>query len=63
MNDEDLKLELQPLPVKYLHRLAKGRIHRHFRLGKVRLIECMLTLPAEQKMAIATDLQHNGSHY
>jgi superfamily II RNA helicase len=57
MNDEDLKLELQPLPMKYLHRLAKGRIHRHFRLGKVRLIECMLTLPAEQKMAIAMDLQ------
>ncbi|MDH3769639.1 MAG: DEAD/DEAH box helicase [Nitrospirota bacterium] len=58
MNDEDLKRELQPLPVKYLHQLARGRIHRHFRLGKVRLIECMLRLPSEQKMAIATDLQH-----
>jgi superfamily II RNA helicase len=57
MNNEDLKLELQPLPVKNLHQLARGRIHRHFRLGKVQLIECMLTLPAEQKMAIATDLQ------
>jgi superfamily II RNA helicase len=57
MNDEDLKRELQPLPVKYLHQLARGRIRRHFRLGKVRLIECMLTLPEEQKMAIASDLQ------
>ena len=57
MNDEDLKRELQPLPVKHLHQLARGRIRRHFRLGKVRLIECMLTLPEEQKMAIATDLQ------
>ena len=57
MNDEDLKRELQPLPVKHLHQLARGRIRRHFRLGKVRLIECMLTLPEEQKMAIASDLQ------
>jgi superfamily II RNA helicase len=58
MNDKDLKRELQALPVKYLHQLARGRIHRHFRLGKVRLIENILTLPAEQKMAIATALQH-----
>jgi len=57
MNDEDLKRELQPLPVKDLHQLARGRIRRHFRLGKVRLIECMLALPEEQKMAIASDLQ------
>ena len=58
MNDEDLKQELQTLPVKYLHQLARGRIHRHFRLGKVRLIEGILTLPPAQKMAIATALQH-----
>jgi superfamily II RNA helicase len=57
MNDEDLKRELQTLPVKYLHQLGRGRIHRHFRLGKVRLIECMLILPTEQKMAIASELQ------
>jgi len=58
MNDEDLKRKLQPLPVKYLHQLARGRIHRHFRLGKARLIEGMLGLTSEQKMAIAKDLQH-----
>jgi len=57
MNDEDLKRELQLLPVKYLHQLARGRIRRHFRLGKARLIECMMTLPEEQRMAIASDLQ------
>ena len=57
MKDQDLKRELQLLPVKYLHQLARGRIHRHFRLGRVRLIECMLTLPEEQKMAIFSDLQ------
>jgi len=57
MKDQDLKRELQLLPVKYLHQLARGRIHRHFRLARVRLIECMLTLPEEQKMAIFSDLQ------
>ncbi len=60
MKDKDLKQELQSIPVKYLHQLARGRIHRHFRLGKVRLIECMLRLPAEQKMALVTDLQHRA---
>lgn len=60
MNDEDLKRELQSLPVKHLHQLARGSIHRHFRLGKVRLIECMLSLPAEQKTAIAADLQNRA---
>jgi superfamily II RNA helicase len=56
MNDEDLKRELQLLPIKYLHRLANGRIHRHFRLGKRRLIDCLLALPPEQKKAIASEL-------
>lgn len=60
MNDEDLKRELELLAVKYLHQLAKGRIHRHFRLGKVRLIECILTLPKEQRAAIVTNLQHRA---
>ena len=57
MNDEDLRQELQQLPVKYLHRLARGRIHRHFRLGKHQLIECILAFPPDEKIAIATDLQ------
>jgi len=57
MNDEDLKRELQPLPIKYLHQVAKGRIHRHFRLGKRRLIDCLLTLSPDQKKAIASELQ------
>ncbi|MDH5562493.1 MAG: DEAD/DEAH box helicase [Nitrospirota bacterium] len=56
MNDDDLNRELQRLPIKYLHQLAKGRISRHFRLGKRRLIECMLGLPQEHKMALATSL-------
>ncbi len=57
MNDDDLKLKLQTLPVKYLHQFAKGRIHRHFRLGKHRLIDCLLALPPDQKKAIVRELQ------
>ena len=57
MNDEALKRELQFLPVKYLHQIAKGRIHRHFRLGKRRLIDGLLNLRPEQKKSIANELQ------
>ncbi len=57
MNDDELQRELVALPVKYLHRFAKGRIHRHFRLGKRRLIDCLLALSADQKMAIAIEIQ------
>lgn len=57
MNDDDFKQELQSLPMKYLHRMAKGRIHRHFRLGKRRLIDCLLTLPPDQKNALIAEFQ------
>lgn len=64
MNYNDLKLELQSLPVKYLHRLARGRIHRHFRLGKRRLIELLSALPPDQQIAIEAELQqiHAARH-
>lgn len=57
MNDDELKQHLQHLPVKKLHAFAKGHIHRHFRLGKDRLIEEILAFPPDQKIAILTDLQ------
>ena len=57
MNDEDFKEELLALPMKYLHQMAKGRIHRHFRLGKRRLIDCLLTLPPDQKKAMVSEFQ------
>jgi len=57
MNHEDLRLELQNLPVKYLHQMARGRIHRHFRLGKIRLIELILAFPPDQILAIEAELQ------
>lgn len=58
MIDDDLKMELESLPVKYLHQLARGRIHRHFRLGKRRLIELFVSFPPDQQMAIAAEVRH-----
>jgi superfamily II RNA helicase len=57
MNHDDLKIELQNLPVKYLHHMARGRIHRHFRLGKHRLIELILAFPPDQRMAVEAELK------
>lgn len=57
MHQDELRRELQNLPVKYLHQMARGRIHRHFRLGKTRLVELMLAFPADQRLAIETELQ------
>ena len=56
MHHDDLKRELQSLPVKYLHHMARGRIHRHFRLGKHRLVELILAFPPDQILAIETEL-------
>lgn len=57
MNHDELKLELQNLPVKYLHQMARGRIHRHFRLGKHRLVELILAFPPDQILAIEAELR------
>ncbi|MGE0473932.1 MAG: DEAD/DEAH box helicase [Nitrospirales bacterium] len=56
LTDEQFKFELEHLPVRLLHFLAKGRIHRHFRLGKRRLIQFFLSLPEEQLRTIKQDL-------
>jgi superfamily II RNA helicase len=57
MHPDDLKHELQNLPVKYLHHMARGRIHRHFRLGKHRLIELLVSFPSDQRLTIEAELQ------
>lgn len=57
MPHEQLKLELEHLPVRLLHALAKGRVQRHFRLGKRRLIEFFLSLPEDQINTIQLELQ------
>ncbi|MGD9852930.1 MAG: DEAD/DEAH box helicase [Nitrospirales bacterium] len=56
MTDEQFKLELEHLPVRLLHVLAKGRVQRHFRLGKRRLIEFFLSLPDEQLRTVKQEL-------
>ena len=61
MNDTELQRKLASLPIKFLHQFAKGRIHRHFRLGKRRLIDCILALSPDQKLAIANDLEQQSS--
>ena len=57
LSDEQFKLELEHLPVRLLHFLAKGRIKRHFRLGKRRLIEFFFSLPEEELRTLKHELQ------
>jgi len=56
-NDELIGL-LESLPLRHLHKLAQGRVHRHFRLGKHRLLEVLLTLPLESREAFETEVLH-----
>ncbi len=51
---------LETLSVKQLHRLARGRIPRHFRLGKRRLISRILALPKEQRDVIEEDISQES---
>ena len=41
MTTDELEQLLAQQPVGLLHRLARGRIHRHFRAGKRRIIELL----------------------
>src|SRR6476661_2946933 len=56
MTTEELERLLAQQPVSRLHRLAHGRIHRHFRLGKRRLIEALLRHSAEHRAGLESDL-------
>jgi len=63
MNHDDFKLGLQNLPVRYLHKLARGRIPRHFRIGRHQLIELILAFPTDKKIEIEADInQLTRSH-
>lgn len=57
MTTDELEKLLAQQPVGRLHRLARGRIHRHFRLGKRRLIEALLRHSAENRGGFESDLQ------
>lgn len=55
MTTDELEQLLAQQPVNVLHRLARGRIHRHFRAGKRRLIE--LLLQHANRTGLESDLQ------
>ncbi len=57
MTTEELEKLLAQQPVSRLHRLARGRISRHFRLGKRRLIEALLRQTSENRAGLESDLQ------
>ncbi len=56
MNNDALAKYLAGLSVRLLHRLAKNRVRRHFRMGKTRLIQSLLALSPEQRAEIETTL-------
>ena len=57
MTTDELEKVLAQQPVGHLHRLARGRIHRHFRLGKRRLIDALLRHSVENRAELESDLQ------
>jgi len=57
MTTEELERLLAEQPVNRLHRLARGRIHRHFQMGKRRLIEALLRCTPENRPGLESDLQ------
>ena len=56
MTTDELEQLLAQQPVSRLHRLAQGRIHRHFRLGKRRLIEALLRHSTDNRAGLESDL-------
>lgn len=57
MTPDELEKLLVGQPVSRLHRLARGRIPRHFRFGKRRLIEALLRHSAENRAGLEADLK------
>lgn len=56
MTNDGLEKHLAGLPVRLLHHLAKKRVHRHFRMGKTRLIQSLLALSPDQRAEVETVL-------
>ncbi len=57
MTTDELEKLLAQQPVGRLHRLAQGRIHRHFRLGKRRLIDALLRHSSDNRAGLESDLK------
>lgn len=56
MTTDELEKLLAVQPVSLLHQLGRGRIPRHFRLGKRRLIEALLRSTATNRAGLESDL-------
>ena len=56
MTHDELETHLTALSGRLLRDLARGRISRHFRMGKIRLIHALLTLPPDQRSQIEAEL-------
>lgn len=57
MTSDELEKLMAQMPVSRLHRLAHGRVHRHFRLGKRKLIEALLRCAPENRPGLESDIQ------
>ncbi|MEE8492850.1 MAG: DEAD/DEAH box helicase [Nitrospirales bacterium] len=57
MTTGELERLLLEQPVGTLHQLARGRINRHFRLGKRRLVEALLRCTPEKRAGLESDLK------
>ncbi len=57
MTTDELEQLLAQQPVAVLHRLARGRVHRHFRAGKRRLIELLLQHSSQNLAGLESDLR------
>ena len=56
MTKNELERRLTDLPGRLLHNLAKGRVSRHFRMGKARLVQSLLNLSPEQRTEIGVEI-------
>jgi superfamily II RNA helicase len=56
MTTDELERLLAEQPVSLLHRLARGRVQRHFRAGKRRLIELLLRHSSQNRSGLESDL-------
>ena len=57
MTADELEQLLAQQPMALLHRLAHGRVQRHFRAGKRRLIELILQHSSQNRAGLESDLQ------
>ena len=57
MTNDELTQLLYDQPISLLHRLAKGRVYRHFQIGKHRIIQCLLELSQEKRIRLIIELE------